>query len=234
MSRIYFNTRNVDIGDVEVSGREAHLLHFLDKQIGTGILYNKLSSYNLDDEPFSNWIEINYLQDVLSKSHLKPDDIKHIITALHTGMDNHKIKYEGEWLLSWPWFLTMNSLYGSDVMCLIGQMSAQMEIYAHIKKENFTWFSNLIKQALEKKILRQDMGWDDVISLCERDDVDLIVMSYSVCEGFPNVSLSGLPIDDEGYSDFDDMTHEQRWDLCVKNLNPGVEITPESIRCSYQ
>jgi hypothetical protein len=229
MSRIYFHTKNHP--DVEVSGREAHLLHYLDKQIGIGLLYTKLSGYSFEEIPFNTWIKIKGHEHELLKCHLNSEEVSDIILTLEVSMfnDSSYIKYKDNWLKSWAWFLSMNSIYGSDVMKLIGQMSAQMEIYAHVRRENFQWFTDLIKKGLEQQILREGMGWNDVIQICDLTDVDLMVMSYSVCEGFPNAGLVGLDPDV-----FYDLLPNEQWDLCTENLDPGCEITLESIERTYE
>ncbi len=107
-------------------------------------------------------------------------------------------------------------------------MSGQMEIHAHVKSENFKWFGRLIQQALDLKILRENMNWDKVIGLCDTDE-PVIVMSYSVCESFPNQSLSGMSNNDGFY----DLPYTKQWDICMKNLDSDVEITPESIGRYY-
>jgi len=57
MSRIYFHVRNGE--DVEVYGQEAHLIHYLAKQIGVGILYNELTS-GVNTTPVNSWIKISW------------------------------------------------------------------------------------------------------------------------------------------------------------------------------
>lgn len=122
---------------------------------------------------------------------------------------------DGDPVLSWrgrpidTFALRLNTAlrYGSDPMRLAARIHGQCEIHAYVEGVNRAWLANLVQQGLDDRVYRagiwytdrsgvnpaarpdrrwSDQGWDEVIKLLRDRDDEPVVMSYSVCDGFPN------------------------------------------------
>ena len=106
------------------------------------------------------------------------------------GMDGHGLLVDGETVL--PWHLSLNTalVLGSDAMILLARMHATCEIHGYVEGEHRGWLADIIEKGRSDNVLRPGQGWEGVAELLRESDADPVVMSYSVCDGFPNAGVA--------------------------------------------
>lgn len=103
--------------------------------------------------------------------------------------------------------LNTTLLAGSDLIRLAAKIDGWCEVHAWVEGGDRAWLADLIEQGLRAGIYRQGlwmdnpdsgardkwapMGWDQVVGLLRARDDEPAVMSYSVCDGFPNPDVAG-------------------------------------------
>lgn len=141
------------------------------------------------------------------------------------GVDYNKVRYSNGQTPT-VFDLALNTVLGfeSPWLTLAARIHGQCEIYGYIERDNFSWFANLIQGALDRNILRKDMGWADVLDLLDEAPPSPVVMSYSVCESFPDGMLKPEIRDS-------DLPWQGRWDTAVSALRERssvLELHPEN------
>lgn len=135
------------------------------------------------------------------------------------------------------WSLLLNTVLtaGSDALRLLAFIHAQCEIHGWFAGANRNWLADIITTGRASNLLRSDMGWEGLVEFLRADQTEPVVMSYSVCEQFPNPTVAGwagLNADDDEDARYDawyDLPHEERWALCMPKIE-RMEITPERLR----
>jgi hypothetical protein len=123
---------------------------------------------------------------------------------------------------------------GNDQMKLLARIHGQCEIHAWVEGPNRAWVANIIDRGLATSFYRKDMGWESVAGLLRRADDSPVVMSYSVCDGFPNRGLDADYANDtcDEYGErWYELPFETRWEHCIKTLrerDPLMEIKPDN------
>lgn len=118
----------------------------------------------------------------------------------------------------------------SDVLSLMCKIWGNCESHGWFPPENHNWFADVMRQGLDRHILRSDAGWEKVIKMFEADLSDPIVMSYSVTDGFPNAELAGKSYEEE--EEWWETTSEaEQWDVCMAALKekPYEKISSETL-----
>ena len=105
---------------------------------------------------------------------------------------------------------------GSDPIRFLARMHGQCEIHAYVEGPNRAWLSDILAEGRRHGILRTESGWEDVITLLRSRDDEPVVMSYSVCEQFPNAQAAAFayPDGEDGEPDYDawyDVPEDRRW-----------------------
>ena len=101
---------------------------------------------------------------------------------------------------------------GSDPIRLAAKIHGWCESHCWVDGPDRTWLAGIIGQGLTTGLYRASAGWDAVKSALESRDDESVVMSYSVCDAFPE---SGM-----------------QWDAAVDELRreqPWLQLTPESL-----
>lgn len=224
MSRIYFHTPT---GDAEVSGSE---------RASFGVFCESLA-----------WTFLDYYAEY-SKSILSLFPPHHYIHGDKASKNYIMVAFQqarGELCLNGkpisPFALSLNTAYaiGNDAVRLAARIHGQCEIHCWTKGENRKWLAGIVQQGLARGFYRAGMGWDDVISLLLSADDSPAVMSYSVCEQFPNQGITGFyydtPVGADGEPDYDawyDLSEEDQWYLAMKGLEAkggsGLELSPDT------
>ncbi|RCG31933.1 hypothetical protein DQ384_05155 [Sphaerisporangium album] len=86
---------------------------------------------------------------------------------------------------------------GDDGVKLMARLYGQCEIHAYVEGPHRAWLADIMERGLATGVLRRGMGWEGkpdhphgkgrgVIPLLRSRDDEPVVMSYSVCDGFPN------------------------------------------------
>jgi hypothetical protein len=144
-----------------------------------------------------------------------------------------------EWSTPWLYFLNFAMRVGNPLIHIMARLHGQCEIHAYIKKNNFSWFKDIIQEGLDKKILRDKIrvgkkeystGWTELIEMLETTEGNEIVTSFTVCEEFPMIYLG---LDDEESKL--DMEWDVLWGLAWEHISKDglLEICPEQLNDFY-
>lgn len=90
---------------------------------------------------------------------------------------------------------------GDDPVKFLARMHGQCELHSYVEGPNRAWLADIIERGLKTGVFRDGMGWDTppnhphgkgagVIPLLRSRDDEPVVMSYSVCDGFPNWEIT--------------------------------------------
>ena len=148
----------------------------------------------------------------------------------------------GEKISGWQVLLNTAIAAGSDPVCFLARLHGQCEIHGWIAGEDRAWLAGIIKDGLESGVMRgqlrgHSMGWDSVIALLESNSSEPVVMSYSVCESFPRMSLwkPDMKVDGDGEPDadisdaWDAMTDAEQFAACMPAI-AAMQIKPGDLR----
>ena len=140
---------------------------------------------------------------------------------------------------------------GSDPVRLAAKMHGWCEIHAWVDGPDRVWLAGVIREGLNSRIYRADMGWEELIEeLCDNPD-EPMVTSYSVTESWMEAGVVGyLGAWPEGVEKrWDSLTPEQQqaretrqdewhelpadrqWEIGMQYLatKPWLQLTPESL-----
>lgn len=212
MSRIYFHSI---YGDAEVSGRER--AHF------GGICSDLLASAIgpiFDHEGNPSWT-----RKLVPPGHY-----------LHSEKDRYERSF-GTMLRvghgdifdtgADPFTLSLNTALavGGDPLRLAARIHGQCEIHCWVDGENRDWLAGIIEQGRLSNLFRKDSGWEQVIALLREENAGPVVLSYSVCDQFPNQHVAEMG------DDFYELTDDRKWEIALAKLkarNEGLELTPKN------
>lgn len=199
MSRLYFHS---PAETVEVLGAERSHVAILSEGIGYGVLKSVLGKglllemlgyANGDTYPRNLDLEIRNCEGPL---------------YVHDGVE----------ITVWPLLLNTALAVGSDAVKFATRVNAQCELFSWVAGHDRAWLAAIIGDGLDTGVLREDMGWESVITMLEdvRYPYDPVVMSYSVMDSFPNQfastweSSADIGID-EASEQFDALSTAERW-----------------------
>jgi hypothetical protein len=130
---------------------------------------------------------------------------------------------------------------GNDAIKFAARIHGQCELHCWVKGENRNWLAGVIEAGLSSGIYRQQQGWEDVQALLKEDDSTSVVLSYSVCDSFPNSAIAGfVPTKDEDGDDSWDAWHNLdfsvQWQQACEGLERsggGLELSPANWNTFY-
>ena len=114
---------------------------------------------------------------------------------------------------------------GSDPIKLATRIHGQCEVHAYIEGVNRDWIASIIEQGQDINVYR-DEGWEPTINMLRSDDTSPVVLSYSVCDHFPNQLVANRDDEVAWYG----LTSHEQWELSMNELreqNNGLEIRPD-------
>ena len=210
MSRIYFHS---ETETVEVLGSERAWLGSLVDDIGLATLnahgIRRMSEW-LTFDNFGRGIKPGVTNDQLQAS------VK--LSLRHGGsMDRPDMAYRGQALT--PLDITLNTAMrlGSTPVKLAARIHSQCEIHGWVDGPNRAWLAGIIAEGLKTGVFRSptpdyDPGWRGVIDFLTAKDDGPVVMSYSVCNSFPNAEAADYmpPWPDGVPKDWSALTEEQQ------------------------
>lgn len=158
---------------------------------------------------------------------------------------------------------------GDDIVCLAAKIHGWCEIHPWIEEHDRAWCAGIIERAITAGVYRAgmwytsgdgervwaDQGWADVVTLL-RDTTTHpgpVVLSYSVCEGFPNPEVATtMPAWPDGVDEkwdaltpaqrderraartaWYDLPDHQRWQTAMDGIRrdqPWANIGPENLK----
>lgn len=140
---------------------------------------------------------------------------------------------------------------GSDPIRLAAKIHGWCESHCWVDGPDRVWLTGIITRGLETGLYRKSAGWEAIVAgLLERDD-EPVVMSYSVCDPFPDENVGdwmppwpeGVPRHwdaltedqqrerDERHQAWYDVPADEQWRISFAGLQdrPWLQLTPESL-----
>lgn len=236
MSRIYFHSEHET---AEVRGSErAHMGIFC------GDLFNAALGLEHEAE-YGNQKSI--FRRILKPGHYLNNENGRFVESLKTALAvswQPVFTIEGEDVSTFTAVLNTACLIGNDVVKLMARLHGQCEIHCWVNGPNRAWLAGLIETGCEIGLLRESeqwkSGWDKAVMLLHSRDDCPVVTSYSVCEQFPNPSVTKWkpPKDGDGEPDYDkwyELPDAEQWRLGMEGLktNPLLEMKPDNWQAYY-
>lgn len=89
---------------------------------------------------------------------------------------------------------------GDDAIILAARIHGQSEDIVFVDGSNRAWLAGIIESGCARGVLRAEMGWDGVVRLLRSSDSEVVVITTSQGESFPNMALA---IEHEAWSPSD-------------------------------
>jgi hypothetical protein len=121
---------------------------------------------------------------------------------------------------------------GNDALRFFARMHGSCEIHGWVDGPDRAWLAGILRGGREGGIYRDGAGWESVIDLLEARADEPVVMSYSVCDGFPNPYASdwGKPQGDEDSEAWYELPPDEQWASSMRWLRARpslLQIRPE-------
>jgi len=203
MSRVYFHSPE---GDAELRGSERAYAGSLTSSIACAAFDLHIERYR-DDQPLKRVLPL--------ESYLQTTDpfrfTEAFRTWLNVGMSDAYFVLGDHRIPSWDVVLNTITVIGNDALKFLARMHAQCEIHGYVEGPDRNWLAGIMRFGLEQKLYRKSAGWQGVIDLLESTDASPVVMSYSVCESFPNSGIANwIPWPEGVERDYSKLSDEQR------------------------
>jgi hypothetical protein len=133
------------------------------------------------------------------------------------------------------WLLGLNTAMavGNDIISLLAHMHAQCEIHGWVRGSNRWWLARLIDSGRAMKILRPDMGWEELSTFLKSSADEPVVTSYSVTDQFPNQYIAHVP--EENHEWWSKQSVEDQWRMAMEGLKTqNTEWKPNSWRYPHK
>ncbi len=115
---------------------------------------------------------------------------------------------------------------GSDAMKLAARIHGQCEIHGWMLGKHRAWVADIVKQGIVAGLYRKGAGWEDTVKFLRKTSRSPVVMSFSVCESFPNAHVAGWG---DRQEEFDNLSDKERWRIAFSKLKKdnGLQLCPE-------
>lgn len=225
MSRIYFHSLH---GEAEVLGAERAYLGKATHDASIGLLLGVISPWQLRRA---------LARKSMARDAVGPNGVNERMLSLALGTfgdDEPAFVVDGKPVDHWQLLLNTLIQHGGDGMRLAARIHAQCEIHCYAEGSDRAWLATLIARQREEGLLRSDMGWESVIELLTSRDDEPVVLSYSVCDPFPNsVASTWEPSEaDDDHEAWSGLPAEERWSMGVEWLRTtgaarGLRLDPD-------
>jgi len=187
MSRVYFHSPS---GEAELWGGERAWLGGMCTDIAVGLLDLQ------NNRMIPAIVNADYL-----KYPANPQDFlrwrSSVETAIAVSMRPDAFAWKGKPLDMFSLTLNTAARVGGDPLKLAARIHGQCEIHAWCEGKDRAWLAGIIDLGLEAGVFRRNTGhtedetWESVARFLRERDDEPVVMSYSVCDGFPNRQTAG-------------------------------------------
>lgn len=247
MSRIYFHSPS---GTAELMGSERAYMGVLISDLALGVLSPE--SYSRPEHLMQLVAQDHDLRKVMRSPHWT----QWFRTSFSVGW-SELFQYQGQPIETLALALNTALALGNDALKLLARLHGQCEIHAHIHPRNRMWVAKIIDQGVNSGLYRPEQGWKDVRAFLAASNVEPVVTSYSVTDGFPNATIADWqpPSDlsqnlaptyysDEEWAATDletraeyardtwyELPVEERWETAMRGLTAtrgGLEIKPDN------
>lgn len=199
MSRVYFHTPSAE---AELLGSERAHLGGLCNDLTRGLLdvqnnHERLREFLPDDgmhAAYPSWPGPDYFA--------RFQQWRMSAEMRITGpLDENAFIWKGKPVSAFSLVLNTAVRVGNDAVKLAARIHGQCEIHCWCEGKDRAWLAGIIDQGLALGVFRKSlapgnpdgsrgepykMGWEDVTALLRSRDDEPVVMSYSVCDGFPS------------------------------------------------
>lgn len=214
MSRVYFHSPS---GMAELRGSERAWASSLVNDMACGFIARA------DQDALFELIPVGHYLREVPEGRKHPHWDKWLRTAWCVGLD---LNWRGHTLDAWTFTLNTALLLGNDPVRFMARMHGQCEIHGWVDGRNRVWLADIIGRGRASGLYRHDAGWEDVAAFLGQRDDEPVVMSYSVCDGFPNAYASDWTgTGDDWY----DLPEVEQWDRGMRYLRSmsGLELSPD-------
>ena len=222
MTQIYFTSENEE---TRVSGRERAHMGNIVATMGVSPLLTLCEDYGESPPKIINMLpERCYVKQCTSDNHV----LKRVFRQwFGSAWDEYQgLTVDG---VNYPCFaLSLNTtmIMGSDPIKLAARIHGQCEIHTYIEGANRDWVASIIENGLDTNIYHRDVGWEPTATMLKSDNQHPVVLSYSVCEIFPDQYVAHYEDEDAWYA----LTEHERWELNMAELRKNatwLEIRPD-------
>lgn len=231
MSRIYFHTKT---DEAEVRGTERYFMGRVLSDMGVSPLLPLCRAF-LGDVPaiLKHLPKDHYLIKEVWEN--RPENFESAFMTWFrvSSSDDDVLIINGREHNIWTLMLNTGIAAGSDPIKLYAYIHGLSEIHGYVEGWYRKWLAGIIEDGLATSIYRPDMGWESVISLLLSETKSPVVMSYSVCEQFPNSTAANFYSDDEDA--WDKLSKDKQWELGMTELrkNYGLCLRPDHWNNNY-
>lgn len=204
MSRIIFDSKDKR---AEVYGSERFYMAHVCSE------FMKMSMDVSDS--FDNELKDHWTRKVIPKDsylHTMRDYANSFNTWVSVGNEN--FEYKGESYSVFHMTLNTALTMGSYPVKLFAFIHGQCEIHGYIIDENKEFVASVIEEGLDIGLYRKNQGWEGVIKLLQ-ESTGPVVMSYSVCDVFPE-EFRTFNEEEDDY-DYDEPIDEV-WDRAIVEI----------------
>lgn len=175
MSRVYFHSPS---GEAELRGSERAWAGGICEDMTVSLVTPRIG--DCLDRMMELIPEGHYLRAVRQDS---PEWPRSFQTAWRVELN---LDWRGQTLDSWTFSLNTALVLGNDPVKFLARMHGTCEIHGWVEGPYRAWLAGIIQQGRDLGIYREGAGWEDVSALLLARDDEPVVMSYSVCDQFPN------------------------------------------------
>ena len=172
---------------------------------------------------------------VLSGAHLVPDWAQKDAATFRfwwmcSPLRNAEVSANGKHFHMLDVSLNTSLMLGSDPVRLLARIHGQCELHCWVDGEHAVWLATIIRSGLKHRIMRSEMGWDDVIELLESKP-DIVVLDYSVCDRFPNPIVAQW--ESPQGNDWDawySLSEDEQWRLSIQEIRKrkDLQLSPDT------
>jgi hypothetical protein len=193
MSRIYFHSPH---GEAKLHGSERAWLGALCRRVAEG-LFN-LNGLSETRKRLTELLHSQHLNRIGRGGSMDPflDNARwqQSMQAMLGGMFDPEFAWKGHDIDAFTVVLNTACKVGNDSIRLAARIHGQCEIHGYVEGINRAWLADLMQAGLDAGLYRRQhpaqpefgQGWEEVMVLLRARDDEPVVMSYSVCDQFPN------------------------------------------------